>query len=239
MALHTYTPVKGKRFRLTTLDACGRVHAGSKHIVDDAFVSVTLSAEVEDGESIIQRNMNGVICVNERTSPTFTGFTLEVEFCGVNPAIVTTLTNAQPYNDYASNFAGFTVPEGAVDTKFALELWMGLSGQACGAGADEASGYMLLPFLNAGVSSDIEISGEDAVTFGMTGAYTLSGHQWGQGPYHVVYNASNAASALPTALDSRDHLLMLDTGLAVPAPTEGLVTTTPVTASTTTTTTTV
>lgn len=238
MAMHQYTPVRGKMYRLTELDKCGRVIASSRQIVDDNFIDVALSAEVEDGQEILQTNMAGAICVNERTSPTFKGFTVEINFCGASPGVFTTLTNAQPYTDYAGDFAGFTVPEGAVDKRFALEVWTGLSGQARADGADDASGYMLLPFINAGVVADIEVTGEDAVTFGMTGAYTLSGTQWGQGPYNVVYNGSNVASALPTPLDTRDHLLLIDTGLAVPTPTNDLVPVVPVTTSTTTTTTT-
>lgn len=222
MPTHNFTPVLGKRYRATTLDSCGRVTAESQQIVGDGFVTVTLSSEVEDGVEITQRKFTGGMCVNELGAPSFKHFTLETEFCGVNPDLLSVMTNAQPYTDAAGDVAGFTVPEGEITKAFALEIWMGLSGQACGEGQDEASGYLLLPFVQAGVLGDIELGGEDAVTFSMTSSNTKGGNGWGVGPYDVVYGEGNTASTLPEPLDPLDHLLMMDTGLAVPEITDEL-----------------
>ena len=220
MPTHTFTPVLGKRFRLVSLDACGRVTPESVYFVGDGFVSVTLSSETEEGSEILQKKFNGALCVNERQSDSFKRFTLEAEFCGVNPDVLSIMTNAEPYEDAAGDVAGFTVPEGSIDKAFALEIWTGLSGQACGEGQEEASGYLLLPFLQAGVLGDIEMGGEDAVTFSMTGAYTKGGNTWGVGPFNVVFGELQEPSPLPTPLDSLDHLLIMDTGLSVPALTD-------------------
>ena len=220
MSTHTFTPVLGKRFRLTSLDVCGRVTPDSVQFVGDGFVSVTLSSETEEGAEILQKKFNGGLCVNEKQSDSFKRFTLETEFCGVNPDILSIMTNAEPYEDAGGDIAGFTVPEGDIDKAFALEIWAGLSGQACGEGQEEASGYLLLPFVQAGVLGDIEMGGEDAVTFSMTGAYTKGGNGWGTGPYDVVFGEDDAPSALPGALDPLDHLLIMDTGLAVPSLTD-------------------
>ena len=222
MATHNFTPVLGKRYRVTTLDECGKITDAAESIVGDGFVSVTLSSETEEGTEIIQRKFTGALCVNERQSDSFKRFTLEIEFCGVNPDLLSAVSNAQPYMDAGGDTAGFTVPEGDITKMFALELWMGLSGQACGEGQDEASGYLLLPFVQAGVLGDIEIGGEDAVTFSLTGAYTKGGNGWGVGPFDIVYGEGNTPAPLPEALDPLDHLLMMDTGLAVPAITDEL-----------------
>lgn len=216
MVTHQFTPVLGKRFRVVSLDDCGRVSADSMSFVGDGFVTVTLSSEVEEGTEILKRNMTGALCVNEKMSDSFKRFTLETEFCGVNPDLLSIMTNAQPYMDAAGDTAGFTVPEGAIDKAFALELWMGLSGQACGEDQEEASGYLLLPFIQAGVMGNIEMGGEDAVTFSMNGAYTKGGNGWGTGPFDVVFGDESTPAKLPTPLDPLDHLLMMDTGLAVP-----------------------
>ena len=219
MPTHYFKPILGKRIRSTVLDNCGNVpSAGTEDVslATDGFVTLTLSSEVEEGEEIIQRKASGALCVNEKMADSFKRLTLEMEFCGVNPSLLSHVSNAEPYEDYAGDVAGFTVPEGEIDKYFALELWTGLSGQACGEGADEASGYLLLPFLQAGVLGDIEVNGEDAVTFSLTSAYTLGGNGWGVGPYNVVYNETNEAAPLPTAIDPFDHLLMLDTALAPP-----------------------
>ena len=225
MATHCFIPVLGKRIRATLLDACGTAPASGtadSMVVTNGFISLTLSSQVEDGTEIITKKADGSLCVNEMTDPSFKRFTLEMEFCGVDPGLLSVVTNAEIYEDYASDPIGFTVPEGTIDTRFALELWTGLSGAACATGADEASGYLLLPFVAAGVLGDLTVDGENAVTFSMTGAFTKGGNAWGVGPYNVMYDDAAVASPLPTALDPLDHLLMIETGLALPASVCGL-----------------
>lgn len=218
MPTHCFSPVLGKRLRVIELDTCGAVVAGSRYVSTDGFVTVTLSSEVEDGTEIIQRNAAGQLCVNERMSDSFKRFTAEIEFCGVNPSLLAIVSNAESYMDYAGDVAGFTVPEGEINKRFALELWTGLSGQAClpGEATDEASGYLLLPFVQAGVLGDIAIDGENAVTFSLTGAYTRGGNGWGTGPFNVLRDDTSAPAPLPLALDPYDHLLLIDTALAPP-----------------------
>lgn len=221
MTTHCFFPILGKMMRVTELDSCGIPVAGtSMQVATDGFITASLSSEVEDGTEILVRKANGSLCVNEKLSDSFKRFTVEVEFCGVNPSLLALVSNAEPYEDYEGDIAGFTVPEGSFDKNFALEIWTGMSGQACVAGqTGEASGYLLLPFVTAGVLGDIEIGGEDAITFSITGASTKGGNGWGVGPYNVVMNDSvpSAPAVLPTALDPFDHLLLIDTALAPPA----------------------
>lgn len=226
MATHCFAPVLGKRLRATVLDVCGNVPASGTAdsvVVTNGFVSVTLSAQVEDGTEIITKKADGSLCVNEMTSPSFKRFTAEIEFCGVDPGLLSVVTNAEIYEDYVNDPIGFTVPEGTIDSKFALELWVGLSGTACATGGEEASGYMLLPFMNAGVLGDLTVDSENAVTFSMTGAFSKGGNGWGVGPYNVMQDENNDPAPLPTALDPLDHLLMIETMLAPPASACGLV----------------
>lgn len=219
MSNKVFAPVLGKRIRVTELDQCGNYpESGSEDtvIVTDGFISVNLSAEVEDGTEIIQRNASGALCVNERLSNSFKRFNVEITFCGVNPELMARVTNAEVYLDYEENSAGFTIGEGDIDKKFALELWTGLSGQACLPGQEEASGYLLLPFVNSGTPGDLTIDGENAVTFSMSGAYTEGGSPWGTGPFEVVAGEGGDPAVLPTPLDPGDHLLLIDTGVAPP-----------------------
>lgn len=223
MPTKVITPIRGKRIRVTQLDDCGAIVASSTQIVSSGFVTVTLSPQVEDGTDIQVRNANGALCINERGNPTFTGFDVEIEFCEVNPSVITMVTNAEDYEDYAGDIAGFTVPEGEITGKFALELWTGIAGVACGADGAEASGYMLLPLINAGTLGDVEIGGEDAITFTLTNSSTRGGNTWGVGPYSVLYDntipESPVASPLPEALDPLDHFLMIETLVTPPADT--------------------
>lgn len=225
MPTKTLTPIRGKRIRVTELDECGAIIASSRQAVTEGFVTVTLSAEVEDGTEIVVRNANGAICVNELGNPSFKNFGLEIEFCEVNPAILAMVTNGEEYENYAGDIAGFTVPEGEISGKFALELWTGVAGVACGDDGAEASGYLLLPLVAAGTLGDLEVGGEDAITFSLANSTTKGGNTWGVGPYDVMLDGGDpeadppvagAPAPLPTALDSMDHLLMVETFVAPP-----------------------
>lgn len=221
MATKCYSPVLGKMIRVTTLDDCGNAPAAATpnaYVATNGFISVTLSAEVEDGAEIVTKKADGSLCVNERLASNFKRFTIEMEFCGVNPALKTLLTNAEAYLDYAGDTAGFTVAEGTINKNFALELWTGIAGAACLPGAAFYGGYLLLPFVRAGVIGDVKVDGENAVSFSLTGAYTKGGNAWGVGGYKVVLNDDVPAipAPLPLALDTLDHLLIIDTSVAPP-----------------------
>lgn len=219
MATHCFVPVRGKRLRVTTLDTCGNVPTGGTEnswLATNGFISVNLTSEVEDGVEIIQRRADGALCVNEQGPGSFKRFNFEAVFCGVNPSLLAMMSNAEGYEDYAGDVSGFTVREGELTKNFSFELWTGLTGQACAPGADEASGYLLLPFVGAGVLSDITVDSENAINFGITGAFTRGGNAWGVGPYDVLMDEDSEAAPLPTALDPLDHLLMMDTALAPP-----------------------
>lgn len=201
MTTHCFIPVLGKRIRVTELDLCGAVPVGAEYIATDGFVTANLSSEVEDGVEIIQKNASGALCVNEKKANSFKRFNVEIEFCGVNPSLLAMVSNAEPYADYDGDIAGFTVAEGEINKNFAFELWTGLSGMACLPGqTGEASGYILLPYVKAGVLGDIAIDGENAVTFSLTGSSTSGGNAWGVGPYNVVVGppAANEVQTLTT-----------------------------------------
>lgn len=211
-------PILGKRIRVTTVDDCGNVpDAGTanSYLVTDGFISVQIASEIESGAEIMTKKADGTLCINERLSDTFKRLTLTIEFCGVNPNLLGLVTSAEPYVDAAGDTAGFTVGEGLIDKKFALEIWTGLAGADCD--NDSASyGYVLLPFVASGSLGDIQINGTDAVTFTLNNCYTLGNNAWGVGPFEPVPDNAGAADTLPTALDPSDHMLLVDTTIAPP-----------------------
>lgn len=220
----TFTPVLGKRIRVTALDNCGRTpDVGTDDVVavTDGFITVTLSAEVEEGTEIIVKKADGSLCVNERLASSFKNFTIETEYCGVDPGVLSLTTNAEIYENYAAVAAGIVIPEGLIDKRYALEMWTGLSGAACAEDVEEASGYMLLPYVQAGVVSGLTVDGENSVSFTVTGSYTRGGNGWGVGPYDVL-DDGGTPSPLPTALDPLDHFLLIETGIAPPPVLNGL-----------------
>jgi hypothetical protein len=196
MATKCFIPILGKRIRVTTLNSCGAYPApgtANSALATDGFISVNLTSEVEEGTEIITRKADGTLCVNDKQSDSFKRFTAEIEFCGVNPSLLSLVSNASVYSDGVDNI-GITVPEGTINKQFALELWTGLAGEGCVPGAESAGGYMLLPFVQAGVLGDITIDGENAVSFSLTGAYTKGNNAWGSGPYKILKSTSGAVS---------------------------------------------
>lgn len=198
MTTTCFIPLLGKRLRATELNNCGAVYSGAQQVTTDGFTSISLTSEVEDGTEIIVRKASGALCVNEKLADSFKRFTVEIHFCGVNPSLLAIVSNAEEYVDGTGNVIGFTVPEGEIAKWFSLELWTGLTGQACEPGTEEASGYMLLPFVVAGVLGDLEITGEDAIDFSITGAATKGGNQWGVGPYGVVKGTGSVVNEVQT-----------------------------------------
>jgi hypothetical protein len=221
MATHKFAPLLGKRIRVTQMNDDGSV--GAHYIATDGFMTITLAAQVEDGTEIITRNAFGQLCINEKMNPTFKRLDIAVEFCGVNPSLLSYVSNAKEYEDYAGDVAGFTIPEGEIIGQYALEVWAGLSGAL---NDTHANAYMLLPYCGKGNLDDIKLTGTDAIDFNLTGSSTRGGNAWGRGPYDVVYNgvtddsgaedSGGAPAILPSALDPFDHFLLIDT--AVPAP---------------------
>lgn len=217
MATRTMKPVLGKRIRVTEVGPDGAPVPGPDgvNVTTDGFITVTVSAEVEEGTEIIQKNASGGLCVNEKSADSLKYLGLEIQFCGVNPSLLAIATNAEEYYNEAGDVVGFVIPEGELTKEFALELWTGLSGHTDAPG-EVSSGYMLLPRVQAGILSEITIDGENAVTFTMSGARTKGGNNWGVGPYPV----GGEGVGLPTPLDPLDHLLLMLTQMAVPPSSE-------------------
>lgn len=216
---HVFIPLLGKRIRVTALNSCGDLPddgAPDSFISTSGFISLNLGTEVDNGKEIIQKRADGTLCVNEKLHDSFKRFTVKMEFCEVNPSLLALVTNAEQYADALGDIAGFTIGEGTYNKNFALELWTGMSGADCDEGGTTAGGYVLLPFISAGTIADLKVTGDDVVTFSLTGSVTKGDNRWGVGPYNVVADGSGNASTLPTALDPGDHLLVMDTGVAPP-----------------------
>jgi hypothetical protein len=217
MTTRCFKPIFGKKIRVSKMNSCCQPVTGGDcaEIVTDGFISLSLSSEVEDGAEVITKKASGAICINHKAPDSFKRFTLEMEFCGVDPDLLSFMTNMTAYADWNGDIAGATVYEGTVEEKFGLEVWTGLAGEACPTGVEEASGYVVLPCVNAGVLGDISIDGENAVSFTMQGAYTVSGNAWGVGLHNVLLNGGTP-DVLPEALLPTEPMLIMETGVAPP-----------------------
>jgi hypothetical protein len=219
-----FTLIRGRALRVTKLDACGaKVLGPDSTVTSKGFVTVGLSPQFDEGTTISVTNAAGEQCILDEPSPLFTGYDIEVNFCGVNPDLIHLMTGQPIVKDQQATPQGVGFrTRSNIDTNsfgFALEVWSSVPAGACVAG-QASYGYFLVPFVSGGSVGDISI-GNDAVNFILTGAKSKDGTAWGVGPYNVVADTTGAASPLATAMDSHDHLNMELTPIAPPTPAAG------------------
>ena len=228
MTAKCFSLVRGRAMRVTALDGCGRPKKGAcSTVVSDGFVSAAFTANTDTGDEISVTNAAGRICVRDTPCPVFTGYTLELTFCEVDPELLSLLTGQQPvYDAQTQDAIGFRMNSdiSACDSGFALEIWSNVPGIACdpddASGGAGAFGYLLVPFMQGGVFGDFTVE-NDAVSFVVSGAGTKAGSGWGTGPYDVVGDATGTAGPLIEPIDKGDHLHIQVTTVAPPEPTCG------------------
>jgi hypothetical protein len=214
-----FSLVRGRVMRVTRLDACGKVIPGAESaIVSDGFITVGLTAQTDEGTTISVTNAAGDICILDEPCPTFTGYEIAIEFCGVNPTLYKLLTGQNSVLDSAGNSVGFRMNSdvNACNVGFALEVWSQVPTSVCEPGSGTNYGYFLVPFSKGGIISDFTI-GNDVVNFSLAGTKSKDGSAWGVGPYNVISGAGGSPAPLALAINPADHLHMQLT--TVPPPT--------------------
>jgi hypothetical protein len=220
--------LRGRSMRVTKLNGCGvPIDGPDSAAVTDGYVSIALTAEVNDPEEIEVKNANGQTCVRDPGCAEFKGYTVDITFCNVEPCLYTMLTGQDTMDDGAGNALGFRMnsKKKSCDYAFALEVWSGVPGVACqGQTAESGSfGYVLMPFVRAGVIGDFTIENA-AITFTVSGAVTLDGNSWGVGGYDVYDTDGNGTlGPLPEPVDPDDHLVVMYTTVAPPEAVEGCI----------------
>lgn len=221
-----FSLVRGRAMRVTALDGCGRpVNAACATLVSDGFISVAFTAQTDAGTAISVQNAAGKTCIQDTPCPVFNGYTVEIQFCEVNPLLLALVSGQGSIFDPSGTGAGFTVNSdvSACDSGFALELWSNVPGIACDPEQTTAQGtfgYVLVPFLQGGSIGDFTIQ-NDAVNFTVSGAATKTGSGWKNGPYNVVMNGTGPSATpgpLLEPIKNGDHLLVQLTTVAPPEP---------------------
>lgn len=215
-----FTPVTGRRLRVTRLDECGRlIFGGDSQAVAKAWVSATLTAVTTESDAIEVTDADGEVIVLKPAEQKFAGYTAEIVFRRVDPELFNIMTGQSTYLDYNGEVVGLVMNTKIQPKRFALEVWAGAAGgDACeNPEAQGDYGYMLLPNLKGGIIGDLAIEA-GAINFTISGANSLDGTFWKQGPYDVMLNAdpTPVPAPLPTALDKDDHFLVILTGVAPP-----------------------
>lgn len=224
-SLVCYPEVRGSAARFTRLDGCGCPQPGLCNIiVANDIVTINATAEVEEGEEILVRNMNGAICVQDKPCDSIKWFTLEVTMCKTIPQLFSLVSGSPTAYNADGQVVGFGIGTNVDCARgFSLEVWLNVPGQACVPGqAGGQWGYMIFPWVSAAtLTGDIEIgnSARQPVLRGRTKV----GHCWGVGPYAVQNNAIAGQPVQPgpliTPIPTDQHVW--DVLVSIPPPTAG------------------
>src|SRR6188768_3442122 len=85
--------VRGRTMRVTKTDGCcGPAYGPDNMVVTDGFVSIALTANINEPEEILITNANGKTCVRDPGCPEFQGYSVEITFCEVNPCLFSLVT---------------------------------------------------------------------------------------------------------------------------------------------------
>lgn len=220
-----YKPFRGRTIRVTQLDDCCTPPASGTECaiyVADAFTTVSLEANIEEGETALERKANGDICLNEKDPDLLQNLTATLVLCQVRAELITMLTGWPIVRDAAGNGVGFDIMEGSNDNQTALEVFSGVSGIDCGEGA--RYGYNVLPCVSGwNLSESIEWGGIDVISSITLVGTTSGSHTWGTGPYAVQLDETDTAGPLLDAIQQGVHARIMSTEVPPPLVTNGCV----------------
>lgn len=216
----TLTPVRGRRYRVTRLDACGNpVYGDNAQVVTSGVITASFTSITSETDEIRVVNSAGENCVLEPSEVSTEGFSAEIQFCGMDPDMFEIMTGMPVIYDIDGAAVGVAVDVGvdASAFSFGLEVWTGVaSDEACGEVGEVNYGYILLPYMKGGRLSDFTVE-NGAINFTIADATSRKGGSWGNGPYDVVVNTGNVPGPLLSALTSTQVMVLLLTKVAPPA----------------------
>lgn len=216
---YRFSTVRGRTIRLTKLDGCGNPVAGAANqFISTGFITVKATKNMDSGTEVKLPNANDQVVVYEPGRQTLLDFSLEIDFVLNDSGAIPFLTGDPAVLDNNSAVAGWEEQALQLPSAYwALELWTGVSGQAC-VGANAEFGYWLYPFVgNAYVDND-DVTNKDS-NFSIK-AQTFGPNAWGTGPYDVVDTGTDGTvtpGKLLAAVDAATHRHFQLTTIAPPA----------------------
>lgn len=227
MAVNCVKMSRGKMLRITKLDECGEpVEGAGSTLVTDAFVSATITPNYAEAEEIEQLDANGDICIEDRSDPALRWLDISLIVCVVDPTMINLITGDPLVLDdaVAPNTVGFRIDtELSGSASFALEIWSGVTGQACDPAGFTQYGYWLFPWVKDAQWGEWVIqNGALVLTFT---ARAVIGSPWGVGPYNIRRDAVTPATLEPliTPIGATEPMHFQVTSAPLPTPACGAV----------------
>lgn len=185
-------PIKATVARLVKVDTCGVpvTGASSAVVVQSGFVSISPSPQYEEGQEYLQKQANGVFCVNDIDAPQLKRIDLEMVWCVLDPDAIVLQTGERLLTDSGmvtgTGVAGGT---GLVTNRYSLEVWQPVSGvNACTPGGVQQYVYWAFPNVGNAMLGDWTFeNGTFTFTINSTTfcGSTLWGLGPGSGPYYI------------------------------------------------------
>jgi hypothetical protein len=188
MATKCFQSIQGLCIRVTRLDSCcNPPSAGTpnSYVVSDSFITLGLTAELEEPDEFTLKLANGKLCINEIGVATLKRYTVELSLCNADPDLFEVMGGVTKVLDFNGDTVGYEIDQNlAGAAKFSLEFWTRVPVDQCLPGVDTSYVYWLLPCLQNGRVGDITIE-NGPLEFSFT-ADAIVSSAWGVGPYNVV-----------------------------------------------------
>jgi hypothetical protein len=186
--------------------------------VSESFVTLNLTAEIEEPDEFIVKLANGRLCINETGCATLKRFNVEIEVCNADPDLFEIISGVSTVASYNGDIVGFQIDQDLGEcNKFALEFWTKVIGDECTDAETGAAQYLywLMPCLSNGRIGDLTIE-NGPLTWTLSAEATPSSG-WGTGPFNVVpINADNTPGRLLSPIGDETALHVQFTTIAPP-----------------------
>lgn len=224
MATECVSMSRGKMLRITRLNECGTVVEGATStLVMKAFVSATLTPNYQDAEEITQTDANGDICVDDRSPVALRWIDIALNVCTWDPFFINMVTgDPLVVNDVAPtpDTVGWRIDTDlSGSANFALEIWSGITGQACDPEGNVNYGYWLFPWVKDAQWGEWTIN--NGAALGTFTARAVIGSDWGVGPYDVRRDGTVPATLEPLLTPIGATQVMHFEVTSAPLPTPG------------------
>lgn len=188
MATKCFQSIQGLCIRVTRLDSCcNPPSAGTPNsfVVSDSFITLGLTAELEEPDEFTLKLANGKLCINEIGCATLKRYTVEISLCNADPDLFEIIGGITKVLDFNNDVVGYEIDQDLGQCgKFSLEFWTRVPVDQCLPGQDTSYVYWLLPCLQNGRVGDITIE-NGPLEFSFS-ADAIVSSTWAQGPYNVV-----------------------------------------------------
>jgi hypothetical protein len=220
MATRCFRSIQGLALRVGRLDSCCSPVTGTTcdFATSESFVTLNLTAQIEDPDEFIVKLANGKLCINEVGCATLKRFNVEIEVCNADPDLFQIVSGVNTIVDFQGSIVGFEIDQDLGScNRFSLEFWTKVVGDAC---VDPVTGatqylYWLLPCVSNGRIGDVQIT-NGPLTWKLTGE-ALPSKSWGVGPYNVVpTDINNTPGPLLSPIGEQTALHVQFTTIAPP-----------------------